>query len=126
MYRVLKPGGKIIIMVYATYSLHFWYQLVWKLGIKNRLLDVFSIGEIMSRNVEISEAEARPLVKVYTAAQLREIFINFLNIKIYKRQLTKSEVQLRLLKIVPLPILEKIMGWNLILKAYKPAMKLNK
>ena len=44
------------------------------------------MGEIMSRNVEISEHGAKPLVKVYTAKRLRKMFRDFDDIKICKRQ----------------------------------------
>ena len=128
IYRVLKPGGKIIIMVYAVNSLHFWYQIVWILGIKQNLFDSFSIGEIMSRNIEITENNAQPLVKAYTTKQLKMLFSKFKKCKIYKRQLTKLEIQqyifseraFSFLRFVPLSLLEMFMGWNLIIKAYKP------
>ena len=47
IYRVLKPGGKAIVMVYAENSLHFWKNLVTTLGLKQGLLNSYSIGEIM-------------------------------------------------------------------------------
>ena len=64
--RVLKPGGKAIVMMYAEHSWHYWYRLVWEKGLKHDMLRTYSIGEIMSRHVEITENDARPLVKVYT------------------------------------------------------------
>ena len=66
--RVLKPGGKAIVMMYAEHSWHYWYRLVWEKGLKHDMLRTYSIGEIMSRHVEITENDARPLVKVYTGA----------------------------------------------------------
>ena len=69
MYRVLKPGGRAIVMVYAENSLLYWYQLVYLLGVRSRLLEKYSMGEIMSRHVELSQTDARPLVKVYTEGQ---------------------------------------------------------
>ncbi len=71
IHRVLRPGGRAIIMLYAENSLHYWRKLVWRFGIKQRLLDRFSMGEIMSRTVERSANEARPLVKVYTPQRAR-------------------------------------------------------
>src|SRR5581483_5588066 len=32
MYRVLKPGGRVIVMVYAENSLHYWCKLFWEIG----------------------------------------------------------------------------------------------
>ena len=118
IYRVLKPGGKAIVMVYAENSLHYWRNLVTVLGLRQHLLETFSMGEIMSRHVEIMENDARPLVKVYTKQRLRKLFARFGRASIVQRQMVAAEVP-RLLAWIPLPLLGKMMGWNLIIKAYK-------
>ena len=121
MRRVLKPGGQAIIMVYAENSLHYWRNLVWAIGIKENALQVQSMGEVMSRSVERSDnAAARPLVKVYTPDRLRHLFEGFEGIEIVQRQMVAEEKP-RLLTRVPLPTLGQWMGWNLIIKARKPA-----
>jgi ubiquinone/menaquinone biosynthesis C-methylase UbiE len=121
MRRVLKPGGKAIVMVYAENSLHYWRNLVWAIGIKEAALWRQSMGEIMSRSVERSDnAAARPLVKVYTPARLRNLFAAFTDIEIVQRQMVAEEKP-RLLTRVPLPLMGKMMGWNLVIKARKPA-----
>jgi len=120
MYRVLKPGGRVIVMVYAENSLHYWRNLVWAIGIKDHELESWSMGDIMSRAVERSDnAAARPLVKVYTKPRLRNLFRKFGDISIVQRQMVSDEVP-RLLSRVPVSQLGKIMGWNLIIKARKP------
>lgn len=119
MYRVLKPGGSIKIMVYAENSINFWYNQVYNEWWKSGLYQDISISELMSRRVEITENDAKPLVKVYTAKQLKKIFSQFENINIVKHQLTKPEVP-KFLKWVPFSVLEKLVGWNLILTASKP------
>jgi hypothetical protein len=73
----LKPGGKAIVMMYAESSSHYWRELVGTLGLKRDLLKNHSMGEIMSRYVEISQNDARPLVKVYTASRLKHLFEGF-------------------------------------------------
>lgn len=118
--RVLKPGGKAIVMVYAENSLHYWRNLVWAIGIKEDALLHQSMGEIMSRSVERSDnAAARPLVKVYTPGRLRQLFAGFEGIEVVQRQMVAAEKP-RLLSRVPLPTLGKLMGWNLVIKARKP------
>jgi ubiquinone/menaquinone biosynthesis C-methylase UbiE len=118
--RVLKPGGHAIVMVYAENSLHYWRNLVWTIGIKERQLQRSSMGDIMSRAVERSDnASARPLVKVYTKPRLRSLFEGFDQIEIVQRQMVKDEVP-RLLTRVPLARLGAFMGWNLVIKARKP------
>lgn len=119
IYRVLTPGGKAIVMVYAENSLHYWRNLVTVLGLRQHLLDTFSIGEIMSRHVEITENDARPLVKVYTKQRLGKLFASFEKISIVQRQMVAAEVPY-ILRWIPLSWLGKMFGWNLIIKARKP------
>lgn len=122
IFEVLKPGGKAIVMVYAENSLHYWVRLVGGIGLFGNELHQYSMGHIMSRHVELSETDAMPLVKVYTKKRLEQMFDDFMDIKIHKCQLTLPELPywLRLLRL-PLPFAEKIMGWNLVIKAVKPA-----
>src|SRR4029077_6754705 len=86
--RVLKPGGRVIVMVYAEDSLHYWRNLVWNIGLKEGQLRKYSMGEIMSRTVERSDnAAGHPLVKTYTKARLRHLFSDFAGIQIVQRQM---------------------------------------
>ena len=118
--RVLKPGGKAIIMMYAEHSLHYWYRLVWEQGIKHDLLRTYSIGEIMSRKVEITENDARPLVKVYTARSLKRMFAGFEQRTVYKRQMVKEELPEGFEQWISLESAGRYFGWNIIIKATKP------
>ena len=117
--RVLKPGGRVICMVYAENSLQYWRELVWNFGLKNGDLAASSMGDILSRKVERTANDARPLVKVYTKERLRGLFGRFGDIEILQRQLAPGLVPRRLRRFVPQ--IERIAGWNLILKARKPA-----
>ncbi len=118
MYRVLRPGGRVIAMVYAENSLHYWRSLMWIRGMREGQLGTASIGEMMSRSVELSGTDARPLVKVYTRTRLRRLFHRFANIRIVQRQLQPQET--------PRPLrpfrttIERMAGWNLVIKATKP------
>jgi ubiquinone/menaquinone biosynthesis C-methylase UbiE len=117
--RVLRPGGRAIVMMYAENSWHYWGTLVWKLGLERHLLNKYSVGEIMSRYVEITQNDARPLVKVYTAARLRKLFDGFEQRVVYQRQLMASELP-DSLKWMPLDLAGRMLGWNVIIKATKP------
>jgi ubiquinone/menaquinone biosynthesis C-methylase UbiE len=116
--RVLRPGGRAIVMFYADNSLHYWRKLVWALGVKEHMLDRMSMGEIMSRSVERTANEAKPLVKVYTAPGLRTLFRDYVNVEILQRQLLAEELP-GVLRWT-LPASERRLGWNLIVKAAKP------
>jgi glycosyltransferase involved in cell wall biosynthesis/ubiquinone/menaquinone biosynthesis C-methylase UbiE len=123
IFRVLKPGGRVIVMVYAETSLHYWRNLVWEIGLKERQVLTRSMGDIMSAVVERSDnAAARPLVKVYTKRRLRDMFAQFSDIDIVRRQMVHSEVP-KWLARVPVAMLGRVMGWNLIVKARKPAAR---
>lgn len=121
IHRVLRPGGRIIIMVYAENSWNYWRQIVYERGLRQNEFADWSAGEIMSRSVEINSKGQRPLVKVYTAARLRQMFSAFRDIRICKRQLMPEELPGALRRLpVPFPVWERLMGWNLIVKAAKP------
>jgi ubiquinone/menaquinone biosynthesis C-methylase UbiE len=116
--RVLKPGGRAIVMVYAENSLQYWRNLVWYYGMRSGDLATRSMGDIMSRSVERTGNDARPLVKVYTKARLRALFAGFTDITILQRQISPELVPRRLHRF--LPLVERMAGWNLIIKARKP------
>jgi glycosyltransferase involved in cell wall biosynthesis/ubiquinone/menaquinone biosynthesis C-methylase UbiE len=118
IFRVLKPGGRAIVMVYAENSLQYWRNLVWHFGLKNGDLANHSMADIMSRTVEITGNDARPLVKVYTRPRLRALFGAFTDVAIVQRQLAPELVPVSLRRL--LPTVERLAGWNLIIKARKP------
>ncbi len=118
VHRVLKPGGRAIIMVYAQGSLFFWGRMVYGKGMKNGLLSHMSVAEVLSRHVEITDGKARPLVKVYTKQQARALFRDFADVQICKRQLMRSELP-GVLRWLPLGLAGRLMGFNLIIKATK-------
>src|SRR4029077_4217370 len=117
IHRVLRPGGRAIVMLYAESSLHYWRKLVWRLGIKEGLLDTVSMGEIMSRTVERSSNDARPLVKVYTKRRAEVLFKDFNRVEVLQRQLLAEELPAALRWT--LSSSERRLGWNLIVKAQK-------
>jgi glycosyltransferase involved in cell wall biosynthesis/ubiquinone/menaquinone biosynthesis C-methylase UbiE len=120
IFRVLRPGGKVIAMFYAENSLIFWRNIAWGHGLVDAMLEQHSIGEVMSRTVEFSEIGSRPLVKVYSARRLRRLFGRFNHISVTKRQMVNGEVP-RILARIPASWVARVAGWNLIVKATKPA-----
>lgn len=116
--RVLKPGGRAIVMMYAENSLQYWRNLVWYYGLRGGDLASRSMADIMSRTVERTGNEARPLVKVYTKPRLRALFGDFADAEIVQRQISPELVP-RPFRVL-LPVVERLAGWNLIIKARKP------
>ena len=115
--RVLRPGGRAIVMVYAENSLHYWRNLFLGIGLSQSELLSHSIGDVLSRVVERSANDARPLVKVYTRKRLRRLFSQFVDISIVQRQMVPDELPERLRP--HLRRIERVAGWNLIIKAHK-------
>jgi SAM-dependent methyltransferase len=102
IYRLLKPGGKVLAVTPARYDLHFWrrYWLPWLLRFRRR-----------------DTIDAAP--NSFSARGLRQLFGRFIEAHVYKRQLRRSEVP-HLWRWLPHPLLERAFGRMLILKAFKP------
>jgi ubiquinone/menaquinone biosynthesis C-methylase UbiE len=72
--RVLRPGGQARILVYNKRSLHYWLDQVLSEGlIHGGLLEERSMAGVLSRGVERSSIDARPLVRVYSPRRLRRM-----------------------------------------------------
>lgn len=120
-HRVLKPGGRAIVMLYNRSSLYYWGSIMLKQGILRGELVKRSPSEIMSRHVEHSETEGRPLVKAYTRREARRMFSRFNEVKVAVNQLTRGELKFigRLMPESVFQWLAKNFGWNLIITATK-------
>ena len=55
----------------------------------------------------------------FSRRELRRLFGRFIEHRIHKRHLRRSEIP-HLCRVVPLSILERLMGHALVLKAFKP------
>lgn len=119
--RVLKPSGTAKVMIYHKSSMNYWGDVILKHGIlRGELFQGHSPEEIMSRWVEYSEHGGRPLVKVYTRHEARELFKDFREIRIDVEQLLRAEIPLG--AFLPLKIFRSLqthLGWNLVITARK-------
>ena len=102
LFRILKCGGKVIGLFPSHYDAGFWQdwllpyqQLYWR-----RPADPTSAPKT-------------------TARELRGIFHRFGDHKVFKRQLRRSELP-HLCRVLPLIMLERLLGRVLVLKAMKP------
>jgi ubiquinone/menaquinone biosynthesis C-methylase UbiE len=101
VFRVLKPGGKVVAVTPARYDIDFWCK-TWFLWQRRRRQPVHEGAAVK-----------------FTARRLRRLFGQFVEHRIHKRQLRRSEVP-HLWRVLPLPLLERLMGRALVLKAFKP------
>src|SRR5205807_68169 len=66
-----------------------------------------------------NDGNGNELTPTFTARGLRRLFTPFVEHRVHKRQLRRSEVP-HVWRWLPLPLLERLMGRVLVLKAFKP------
>ena len=100
VYRVLKPGGKVLALTPARYGVDYWsaWCFPWRGWLRR---------------------PAVPPPVGHGRGGLRRLFVRFAEHRVYKRHLRRSETP-HLLRWAPPPLLERLMGRFLILKAFKP------
>jgi SAM-dependent methyltransferase len=122
LHRVLRPGGVAKVMLYHRNSLYYWTEIILHRGVlRGHFLRGHSPEEIMSRYVEYSEHEARPLVKVYSQRQARALFTGFGEVRTEVEQMIREELRfLRpLVSEKMFRRLSRSAGWNVIITARK-------
>lgn len=102
VYRVLKPGGKVLAVAPARYDLDYFarFLLPWRHWFGSR-----------------SQGQLRPAG--YSVRGLRRLFNRFGDCRVHKRQLRRREVP-HPWRWLPRPLLERLMGRVLVLKGFKP------
>ncbi|MBI1913203.1 MAG: class I SAM-dependent methyltransferase [Planctomycetes bacterium] len=101
VYRVLKPGGKVLAVTPGRYDIDFWRRLLlpWRWGSERRWAD-------------------EPATR-YTGRRLRGLFHRFVEHRVHKRHLRRADVP-HLWRLLPTSMLERLIGRLLIVKAFKP------
>jgi SAM-dependent methyltransferase len=122
IHRVLRHGGLARVMLYHRGSAAYWGDIILRHGVLNgELLRGHTPADIMSRYVEFNDSGGRPLVKVYSRREARQLFSMFGEARIQVEQLTRGELYL-LGRLVPENIfrsLRRSIGWNVIVSARK-------
>jgi SAM-dependent methyltransferase len=122
VYRVLRPGGLARVMLYHRDSAYYWGEIIFRRGLlQAQLLRGNSPEAIMGRYVEVNASGGRPLVKVYSRRQARELFSMFGKVEIEVEQLTRSELYI-LGRMIPESVFRRLrrsVGGNVIISARK-------
>ncbi len=98
VYRVLKPGGKVLALTPARHNVDYCRRCCFA----------------PKRGWFRKTAPAG-----WSRRALRRLFTPFIEHRIHKRHLRRAETP-HLFRWLPLPVLERLMGRCLILKAFKP------
>ncbi|HEY3578966.1 MAG TPA: class I SAM-dependent methyltransferase [Pyrinomonadaceae bacterium] len=122
VHRVLRPGGTAKVMLYHRNSLNYWFEIILRRGmLGGEFLRGRSAEEIMSRVIEFSDHDARPLVKVYSRKEAKALFSQFREVAVEVEQLTREELRF-LAPLISDKSFRKLstkVGWNVIVTAKK-------
>ena len=122
VHRVLRSGGTAKVMLYHRNSLNYWFEIILRRGVLGgEFLRGRSAEEIMSRVIEFSDHDARPLVKVYSREEAQALFSDFREVAVEVEQLTREELRFLspLISDTSLRKLSTKLGWNVIVTAKK-------
>ncbi|MBT5309534.1 MAG: class I SAM-dependent methyltransferase [Rhodospirillaceae bacterium] len=86
VYRVLKPGGQAVIMLYRKSSWHYWVNMVIGVGILRGKLITGSnwLGRATEWGGKKQQTVANPITRCYTAGGIRKLFSAFTDITLRK------------------------------------------
>lgn len=101
VYRVLKPGGKVLALVPAKYDVNFWFHVC------------FPWHRWLRRTA------AAPAALRYSGRGLCKLFGRFTEHRAHKRHLRRADVP-SVWRWLPPGLLARVMGRVLVLKAFKP------
>lgn len=131
IYRVLRPGGRVLAYMYNKNSFSFWFNIFFVRGILMGYLLFYrgNVTRLVSRFTDGSESGGNPLTKVYTKKQVDRMFqdAGFKNVfvRTYCRPHVANSWPLRIFpvfKYLPQAIktwLSRTMDWGLIVTAEK-------
>ncbi len=124
IFRVLKPGGRLIVMLYYRYS---WKNLV--LIRLRRMFDPQFRGKRQQEALNMNDGAECPLALVYSRKEAAQLFCKFSHI-----EFTLTQLSWRQFFVLP-PLVKlaekyfppsskswpaRVMGWNLNIRAIKP------
>ena len=86
VFRVLKPGGKAVIMLYCKSSWHYWINMWLCVGVcKGKLLGGKNwLGRATEWGGKDAQTVENPVTRCYTASGMRRLFRNFTNVTLRK------------------------------------------
>ena len=102
LFRVLKPGGKVFGLFPAHFDVRYW---------RRKFLPFLRLVA--------TETLAPGTAPGLSSRDVKALFADCEKVGLWRRHLRRSELPL-IWKFLPLPIMERVMGHVLIVKAFKP------
>ena len=104
VYRVLKPGGHAVVLLYARRSFNYWIRLFLIEGlIRGEIFKRGSswLGPATEKAWDVGENSENPITKVYSGTQMRELFRRFQVLRLRKHGFYWSELIPLFWKFIP-------------------------
>ncbi len=85
-FRVLKPGGKAVIMLYCKSSWHYWFNMLFCQGILlgKAFSDPNWLGKATEWGGKNKQTIENPITRCYTAGGIRKLFAQFQDLTLRK------------------------------------------
>lgn len=82
-YRVLKPGGRAVIMLYCKSSWHYWFNMLFCVGLLQGKAfgDPNWLGKATEWGGKDKQEIANPITRCYTRSGIMELFREFENVQ---------------------------------------------
>lgn len=106
VYRVLKPGGKVLAVVPAHYDVEYWAN--WWLLRRGRVERKHGATGLLAATAQR-----------YKGKHLRKLFHRFQESRIWKRHIRRADVP-HVWRWLPLSLVERLAGRLLVFKGFKP------
>ncbi|MCS6975565.1 MAG: class I SAM-dependent methyltransferase, partial [Gemmatales bacterium] len=111
LWRLLRPGGKVLAIVPAKYGIDWWLGWLSRRRMRNHTPSSVPLVD--------GPFNSCPRPNFFSKRRLRKLFDGFEHCRVHKRHLSRREIPF-LLRGVPRSWLERLLGRLLILKAFKP------
>lgn len=92
--RVLRPGGRAVIMLYSKASVNYWFSLWFCVGIlKGAILRSRNwLGHASEWIGKSPQTAVNPITRCYTRCQIQKLFATFENVSIRKSEFNGGDI----------------------------------
>jgi SAM-dependent methyltransferase len=94
MFRVLKPGGRAVVMLYCKSSFHYWFTLFLCTGLLKGAIFKHRdwLGHATEWIGDAPQTATNPITRCYTGGEVRALFRRFERVSLRKSEFTLAFV----------------------------------